>query len=516
MISGLLISIGLLYRLSCIVYTCAFCYLFALDMATYLNHFYLVLLLSSVFTFMPANRMWSIDALLFPSIRSRQVPQWTLNFWRYYLAVVYFYAGVAKMNEDWLRGEPLLHWLPKRGYYPVLGVLLQSEFLAYFFSYGGLVYDLFVGPALLYRPTMKLAFLCSVFFHCTNKIVFNIGIFPQMMLASMTLFFHPSWPRFFFNKIVQRLDETGEVIKNNSYFVPKFVMDYFLAKEQKDGNSSNNNNISSNNNNNNNNNQIPKSTIIRCIKPTIKHPLYKSSTTKPQKLTVVGIFRPLTVAQIIWLSILVVFVAHQIVVPLRHHLYPGDVAWNEYGHRFSWRMKLRDKTCVGDFKIANPQMHPDQMMTVTPAEHLSQKQWRKTKSRAELVVQFAHYLRDFYQQDPSWDIQVYANISCQMNFRPIQQYIRPDVNLAAVPKWQWPYPYVTELKPLPQDLVENGYPWYWSWERWVKVFSLQPHDFPPEDFDIKVQSHRDYYGPFPPQKYDRRQFIIPPSKIRMP
>lgn len=33
----------------------------------------------------------------------------------------------------------------------------------------------------------------------------------------------------------------------------------------------------------------------------------------------------------------------QILYPLRHHLYPGDVTWNELGHRYSWRMKLRDK-----------------------------------------------------------------------------------------------------------------------------------------------------------------------------
>ena len=43
------------------------------------------------------------------------------------------------------------------------------------------------------------------------------------------------------------------------------------------------------------------------------------------------------------LAFLAVYVAVQLLVPLRHLLYPGDVAWTEEGHRFSWRMRLREK-----------------------------------------------------------------------------------------------------------------------------------------------------------------------------
>ena len=32
-------------------------------------------------------------------------------------AVVYAYAGIAKINEDWLRGEPLRLWLGRRHRY---------------------------------------------------------------------------------------------------------------------------------------------------------------------------------------------------------------------------------------------------------------------------------------------------------------------------------------------------------------------------------------------------------------
>jgi len=37
--------------------------------------------------------------------------------------IVYAFAGVVKINEDWLRAEPLRHWLAKRAEY-VLPLLL--------------------------------------------------------------------------------------------------------------------------------------------------------------------------------------------------------------------------------------------------------------------------------------------------------------------------------------------------------------------------------------------------------
>ena len=41
------------------------------------------------------------------------------------------------------------------------------------------------------------------------------------------------------------------------------------------------------------------------------------------------------------LALLHLYVLAQLLVPLRHWLYPGTVSWTEEGHRFSWHMKLR-------------------------------------------------------------------------------------------------------------------------------------------------------------------------------
>jgi len=62
----------------------------------------------------------------------------------------------------------------------------------------------------------------------------------------------------------------------------------------------------------------------------------------------------LTLSKKIILLVLILFAVHQIVTPLRHHFYYDNVAWNEMGHRYSWRMKLRDKVCDAELLLVDP------------------------------------------------------------------------------------------------------------------------------------------------------------------
>lgn len=55
------------------------------------------------------------------------------------LWIVYTYAGVAKLNYDWIRAEPLRHWLIKRLRYPIIGFLFQYEPIVYWFSWSGML-----------------------------------------------------------------------------------------------------------------------------------------------------------------------------------------------------------------------------------------------------------------------------------------------------------------------------------------------------------------------------------------
>ena len=62
----------------------------------------------------------------------------------------------------------------------------------------------------------------------------------------------------------------------------------------------------------------------------------------------------LTTRQKLIVAGLALWLAVQILVPLRHLLYPGNVSWTEQGHRFAWMMKLRDKDAEASFTVRDP------------------------------------------------------------------------------------------------------------------------------------------------------------------
>jgi vitamin K-dependent gamma-carboxylase len=177
------VTIGLCYRLCAILFALGFTWLFLIDAAQYLNHFYLICLLGFVSILLPANRRLAVDSLRKPSLRSDIAPAWTLWLLRGQMAIVYFYGGIAKLNPDWLHGEPPRTWLGWRAHDSRLEDLLRSEWTVGLISYGGLLFDLFIVPLLFWRKTRLLAFALAAAFHLTNNWLFNIGIFPWLAIA---------------------------------------------------------------------------------------------------------------------------------------------------------------------------------------------------------------------------------------------------------------------------------------------------------------------------------------------
>ncbi len=194
-LAALGVALGFAYRLSAAVFFLGITYVFLLDQTYYLNHFYLITLLGLLLLFFPVRGAVSIDARLRPALRSDSAPAWALWLLRAQIAIPYFYGGLAKLNHDWLRGEPMRLWLAERTRLPLLGPFLTEEWVALAFAYGGILLDLLVVPFLLWSRSRRFAFVLALAFHSLNSVLFQIGVFPWLMMAATTIFFAPEWPR---------------------------------------------------------------------------------------------------------------------------------------------------------------------------------------------------------------------------------------------------------------------------------------------------------------------------------
>lgn len=149
------IILGFAYPFCCLFFALSWTYLILIDSVIYLNHFYLIAIMAFILVILPANRRFSIDCFFIKS--SKTMPRYFLWFLRaeqviFLLIIlneflfihqnikiiVYFFAGVAKINEDWLRAEPVKHWLAFDQY--------QMQYLHRFIGESGVVRNFFIYP----------------------------------------------------------------------------------------------------------------------------------------------------------------------------------------------------------------------------------------------------------------------------------------------------------------------------------------------------------------------------------
>ena len=357
-VSALLVMIGLYYRPAIITYFLAFTYVELIDKTNYLNHYYFVSLVSFLLIWVPAHRYFSLDAWRKPALSTKTIPAWTLLALKLQLAIVYFYAGVAKINADWLlHALPLKIWLPPHADLPLIGPLLTLTATAYVFSWFGALYDLSVPFLLWNRKTTKIAYVFVIVFHLATWILFPIGMFPFIMILCTSIFFPPA----FHQKIIALI-----------------------------------------------------SSALNKLKLRLK-PKLNSKQIKP---VFAGKF------------VLYLMTAHfilQILLPLRHTLYPGNLKWTEEGYRFSWRVMLMEKAGYAIFHIKDGKT--GKTSEAYASDYLTPFQEKMMSTQPDMILQFAHFLKSEFEKKGYQNPKVYAESYASLNGAGSRLFIDPAIDL---------------------------------------------------------------------------------------
>lgn len=206
------ILFGAFYRCSILLFLGSFSYLQLIDASNYINHYYALILFSFCLFWLPAQSLCSIDVCRNPKIRAKNTAVIYLFILRGQVAVIYFFAAVAKFNTDWLlTAMPLKIWLLQLQDFPIIGTIFKYHSVHLFASWAAFVFDLTIVGLLLFPKTRKIAYIAVVFFHGLTGLLFNIGLFPLLMITCTTLFFSPS----FFDRCLSRFSSVTEVVQNS-------------------------------------------------------------------------------------------------------------------------------------------------------------------------------------------------------------------------------------------------------------------------------------------------------------
>ena len=189
-LSAACIMLGAFYRFATILFFLSFTYVELIDKTNYLNHYYFVSIVSFILIWLPAHKAISIDAWRSPALQTQKIPVWCIDILRLQLGLVYFYAGLAKLTPDWLlRAMPLKIWLPSKATMPLIGWIFDYRWVAYVFSWFGALYDLTIPFFLSWKRTRRIAFAFVIVFHLMTALLFQIGMFPFIMIGCTLIFF---------------------------------------------------------------------------------------------------------------------------------------------------------------------------------------------------------------------------------------------------------------------------------------------------------------------------------------
>jgi len=124
-------------------------------------------------------------------------------------------------------------------------------------------------------------------------------------------------------------------------------------------------------------------------------------------------YNPPVARRTILYCILGLYVSLQLVLPFRYLLYPGALFWTEEGYRFSWRVMLMEKSGTSFFYVKDHAT--GRRGEVNNAKYLTPLQEKMMSTQPDMILQYAHYLKDVYTKkgikDPIITTECYVTLN---------------------------------------------------------------------------------------------------------
>lgn len=137
--------------------------------------------------------------------------------------------------------------------------------------------------------------------------------------------------------------------------------------------------------------------------------------------------QPLATAR--WLQpALAAYFALQLLLPVRHWLYPGQQCWSEQGFRFSWNVMLMEKNGAVDFRVVEP--GTGRTFHVSPSAYFTPYQTAMMSTQPDMVLEAARIVAADYRARGLTGPAVYADAFASLNGRTMQRLLDPTVDLA--------------------------------------------------------------------------------------
>ncbi|CAG5867391.1 unnamed protein product [Menidia menidia] len=391
------IMVGCFYRLSCLMFISTYWYIFFLDKTAWNNHSYLYGLIAFQLTLMDGNRYWSIDGLRRPTIRNAHVPLWNYTILRTQIFIVYFIAGIKKLDADWVEGYSMSylahHWL-----FDPFKAILPVELVSLLVVHGGgLALDLTAGYLLFFDATRPAAIFFVSYFHCMNSQLFSIGMFPYTMLATSPLFCYTDWPRRFFGSFPAVLGPVLPLTSVQPQPSTSCVYPDTCSADQQ---------------------ETPPA--AKTSKLRLKHKLGALFT--------------------------ILYITEQFFMPYSHFITKGYNNWTNGLYGYSWDMMVHSRSHQ-HVKITYKDGKTGEIGYLNPGVFTQSRRW---KDHGDMLKQYATCLSDLLPRYNISEPEVYFDIWVSINERFQQRIFDPRVDIV---KADWsPFKPNTWLMPLLVDL----------------------------------------------------------------